>query len=52
MLDPIVRQVLEKFESAYDSKAALGLHDDWAEFDDYYYGRVNLPINAKKEPFK
>ena len=47
MLDPIVRQVIEKFESAYDSKAALGLHEGWAEFDDYYYGRVNLPINAE-----
>lgn len=48
-MEDFVRKIIQKFESAYDSKNSLGLFEDWAKFDDYYFGRVNFS-QSKDDP--
>jgi len=48
-LDPRVKEVLSNYEAAYDYKEELGLHDDWVDFDDYTFGRVNEP-SSEEDP--
>jgi len=45
----LVTQVLKYFESSYDNKDSLGLFEDWVTFDDYFFGRVNLP-QTREDP--
>jgi hypothetical protein len=39
--DALAAQIKLNFEEAYNHKTALGLMDDWANFEDYWAGRVN-----------
>jgi len=45
--DPSVDEVLSFYESSYDYKDQLDLLDDWADFDDYFFGRVNEPSSSE-----
>jgi len=46
--DPNVNEVLDNYEASYDYKDQLGLLDNWTDFDDYFFGRVNEPSSSEE----
>lgn len=43
LLDPIVRDVLDKYNGARDAKESLGLNAEWREYEDYCRNKQNNP---------